>query len=252
MRPKSVSGRERPVSRPEKPPQVQGCGEPSLTVVATPIGNLQDLSPRAAEALSTADIWFVEDSRVSSKLGHVLQVKKPMRVLNDHSTPQAVEKYLREIQAGLAAVVVSDGGTPVVSDPGTLLIDRCHDEGIPVHAVPGPSAVTLALSLSGFFGQRFAFLGFLGRKAGDIRAELLPFVDSPITLVLFESPHRIDALLDVAAEVLGSRRYAICREMTKIHEQVVRGTLPDRPSVAEMVRKGEFTLVFEGRRKARR
>ena len=224
-------------------------GSPRLTLVASPIGNLGDLSPRAAQALSEADVWFVEDSRVSGRLGVHLGVKRPMRVLNDHTSPSQVERYAADVKAGLRAVVLTDGGAPVVSDPGALLGDACHDLGVPVTSIPGPSAVTNALALSGFFGQRFAFLGFLGRKPGAIRAELEPFADSPLTLVLFESPHRIDALLRVAHEALGERRYAICREMTKVYEQTYRSRLPESPDETTVPRKGEFTLVVEGRRR---
>ncbi len=220
-----------------------------LTLVASPIGNLGDLSPRAAETLTGADVWFVEDTRVSGKLALHLGIKKPMRVLNDHTSPPQVERYAQEIANGLNAVVLTDGGAPVVSDPGALLGDACHERGVSVYSIPGPSAVTNALALSGFFGQRFAFLGFLGRKAGAIRGELEPFVDSPLTLVLFESPHRIDSLLAAAHESLGSRRYAICREMTKTYEQTVRARLPEIPNEDTVPRKGEFTIVIEGRRR---
>ncbi len=220
-----------------------------LTLVASPIGNLGDLSPRASATLAEADIWFVEDTRVSGKLAAHLGLKKPMRVLNDHTSPAQVERYADEVKAGLNAVVLTDGGAPVVSDPGALLGDACHELGVPVFSVPGPSAVTNALALSGFFGQRFAFLGFLGRKAGAIRGELEPFAESSLTLVLFESQHRIDALLTVAHEALGARRYAICREMTKAFEQTYRGRLPEIPDERAVPRKGEFTLVIEGRRR---
>lgn len=224
-------------------------GGPRLTLVASPIGNLGDLSPRAAGELAEADVWFVEDSRVSGKLGVHLGIKKPMRVLNDHTSPAQVERYAADVKAGLRAIVLTDGGAPVVSDPGAMLGDACHEIGVPVFSIPGPSAVTNALALSGFFGQRFAFLGFLGRKAGAIRGELQPFADSPLTLVLFESPHRIDALLKAAHEALGERRYAICREMTKTFEQTYRSRLPEVPDEATVPRKGEFTLVIEGRRR---
>ena len=172
-----------------------------------------------------------------------------MRVLNEHTSPSQIERYVAEIQAGASAVVLTDGGSPAISDPGTQLTDACHEAGIAITAVPGPSAVPTAIALSGFFGQRFAFLGFLGRKAGAIRDELEPFVDSPYTLVLFESPFRVDALFAVLAESLGARRYAICREMTKMHEQVFRGTMPYLPTEAEVPRKGEFTIVIEGKRR---
>jgi len=221
----------------------------SLTLVATPIGNLSDLSPRASDALSNAQVWFVEDTRVSGKLQSHLNLRKPMRVLNDHTSPEQIQKYLEEVRSGAHAAVLTDGGSPVVSDPGAILCDLCHEAGIPVYGIPGPSAPILALTLSGFFGQRFVFLGFLPRKPGDIRSELSPFAESPLTIVLFESQFRIGPLLEAAHSVLGERRYAICREMTKAHEQVFRGRLPYVPSEAEVPRKGEFTIVIEGRRK---
>lgn len=220
-------------------------------MVATPIGNLGDLSPRSIETLRQVDFWLVEDTRVSGKLQSHLGIKKPMRVLNDHTSPAQIDRYVLEIASGTWAAVVTDGGSPVVSDPGTILCDKCHSAGVGVDAVPGPSAVTTALMLSGFFGQRFCFLGFLGKKAGAIRSELRPFIESPLTLVLFESPFRIEALLKAAAEELGERRYAICREMTKIHEQVFRGVLPAVPDERILPRKGEITVVIEGRRRGR-
>ncbi len=224
-------------------------GKGCLTLVTTPIGNLGDLTPRAAAALSEADSWIVEDTRVSGKLASHLGLKKSMRVLNDHTAAPKVEHYLAELKAGAKIALLTDGGAPSISDPGAILTDMCHDAGIQVEATPGPSAVINALSLSGFFGQRFAFLGFLGRKPGDIRKELAVFADSPITLVLFESPHRLDTLLKTAFEALDSRRYAICREMTKAHEQVFRDRLPNIPSEAQVPRKGEATVVIEGRRR---
>ena len=120
-----------------------------------------------------------------------------------------------------------------------------------VQAIPGPSAVTTALMLSGFFGQRFAFLGFLGRKGGAMKSEFALFAESPYTLVLFESPHRLDNCLKAAFEALGERRYAICREMTKLHEQVFRGKLPIIPDEKLVPRKGEVTIVIEGVRRSR-
>jgi 16S rRNA (cytidine1402-2'-O)-methyltransferase len=220
-----------------------------LTLVATPIGNLGDLSRRAIETLSEADWWIVEDTRVSAKLQSVLGIKKRMVVLNDHSRPEKIEAYVEGIEDGSHVALVTDGGSPVISDPGALLVDRVRDAGVDVDAIPGPSAVTNALALSGFFAQRFVFLGFLGRKAGSIRSELEPFTDSPLTIVLFESPFRIRKMLETAHETLGSRRYAICREMTKTFQQVYRARLPEAPDVKTMPEKGEITLVIEGKRK---
>ena len=148
-----------------------------------------------------------------------------------------------------SAALVTDGGAPVVSDPGAHLCDLVHQAGWEVDAIPGPSAVIDALMLSGFYAQRFAFLGFLGRKPAAMRKELESFVASPITLVLFESPHRLQALIEVAGEVLGPRRYAICREMTKAFQQVWRDFLPNVPPEASVPRKGEVTIVVEGHRR---
>lgn len=220
-----------------------------LSLVCSPIGNLGDLTPRAAETLREADFWIVEDTRVSGKLGQVLGVKKPMRVLNDHARPDLVARMADEIEAGAHAALLTDGGAPAVSDPGALLTDQLHERGVTVTVAPGPSAVVSALALSGFFAQRFAFFGFLGRKPGDIRKELAPFAESAMTLVLFESPHRFRNPLETGHEVLGPRRYAVCREISKAHEQVWRGRLPVLPTEAEVPAKGEFTLVIEGVRR---
>lgn len=201
------------------------------------------------QSLESADFWIVEDTRVSGKLASHLSLKKPMRVLNQHTEERGLQSLLAELVNGKTACLLTDGGCPVVSDPGALLVDLAHQQKVPIDAVPGPSAVTTALMLSGFFGQRFSFLGFLGRKPGAIREELLPFADSPQTLVLFESPHRLETLLKVSSEVLGERRYAICRELTKSHQQIYRNRLPTSPLESEVPKKGEVTLVIEGKRK---
>ncbi len=227
--------------------ETEGSGK--LTLVATPIGNLADLSPRAVESLGAADFWIVEDSRISGKLASHLGLKKPMRILNDHTSRNQVERYLADLVAGGHAALLTDGGAPAISDPGSILTDLCHEAGVQLEAIPGPSAVVTALMLSGFFAQRFAFLGFLGRKPGPMKSEMKVFADSPLTLVLFESPHRLDVLLKAAFEALGPRRYVICRELTKMHEQAYRSTLPEIPTEGQVPRKGELTLVIEGRRK---
>lgn len=220
-----------------------------LRVVATPIGNLGDLSPRAVNALTDVDFWIVEDARVSGKLQSHLGVRRPMRLLNDHTPDGKIEAYVTEILGGKRVAILTDAGTPAISDPGARLVDRCREEGISIEGIPGPSAPALSLSISGFFAQRYVFLGYLPRKPGALKAEFEPFADSPLTLVLFESPHRLDKTLATAAEVLGSRRYAICRELTKMHEQVHRATLPDIPSESTVPRKGEITIVIEGKRR---
>jgi 16S rRNA (cytidine1402-2'-O)-methyltransferase len=222
-----------------------------LVLVATPIGNLGDLSARAIEELSKADIWIVEDTRVSGKLQSHLGLSKPMRVFNEHTQASALERYVGDLSGGVTAALLTDGGSPAISDPGAILTDLCHEAGIAVDAIPGPSAVTTALMLSGFFAQRYCFLGFLGRKPGPIRQELQPFADSPYTLVLFESPFRIKTLLENAYTALGDRRYAVTRELTKIHQQVYRSRLPHIPSETEVPPKGEVSVVIEGKRKTK-
>lgn len=196
-----------------------------------------------------ADCWFVEDSRVSGKLAAHLGVKKPMRILNEHTSQSRVEAYADEIVGGLDAALLTDAGTPGISDPGALLTDLLLDRSVEIDAAPGPSAVTTALMLSGFFAQRFAFLGFLPRKEGALREEFRSFEDSTMTLVLFESPFRVEKLARGAFEVLGSRRIVFCRELTKVHQQICRVTLPEVPGEQIMPRKGEFTIVIEGKRR---
>lgn len=220
-----------------------------LVLVATPIGNLADLSHRAEESLRSADFWIVEDSRVSAKLASHLGLSKPMRVLNEHTPPAKIEQLVAEVAKADTVALLTDGGTPVISDPGAILTDRLHEEGVEIDCAPGPSAVTTALALSGFFGQRFAFLGFSGRKAGDIRALLAPYADSSMTIIAFESPFRFVKYLEVAAEVLGDRRFAVCRELTKMHQQVVRGNLNNLAILRDVPQKGEVTLVIEGKRR---
>lgn len=230
-------------------PSVEGAEGTALILVATPIGNLGDLSPRAIDALTGANRWIVEDTRVSGKLQSHLGIHLPMRVLNDHTSDYQLEKLFAEVRQGGRTALLTDGGTPAISDPGARLTDLCLDAGVRVDAIPGPSAVTTALMLSGFFAQRFAFLGFLPRKAGAIRAELAQFSESPYTIVLFESPHRVAATLSLAGEVLGSRRFAACREMSKLHQEVVRGQLENEATYMNLATKGEYCIVIEGRRR---
>jgi 16S rRNA (cytidine1402-2'-O)-methyltransferase len=220
-----------------------------LTLVAGPIGNLGDLTIRAKETLVSCPLWVVEDSRVSSRLASHLEVRPSLTLLTDHSHPSQITKLVERIGREGPAALLTDAGTPGISDPGALLVQEAIESGLKVDALPGPSAVTLALSLSGFFAQRFAFLGFLPRKPGPAKEVLSPFVDSSLTLVLFEGPHRVLKTLETAHQALGPRRCVICRELTKLHQQVWRGTLDKLPTDKQVPAKGEFTLVIEGLRK---
>jgi len=225
--------------------------EGGISLVATPIGNLGDLSPRSIEALTSADLWLVEDTRVSARLATKLEVRKPMKLLTDQTEDSQLFKYIQLAKSGTKIAVITDGGSPGISDPGSRLCDLSHEAEISLDAIPGPSAVTMALTLSGFYGQRFAFLGFLGRKPGAIKSEIEGFASSPLTLVIFENPRRIEMLIENAFSCLGERRYAICRELTKVHQQVWRGTLAELPSEEVCPRLGEFTVVIEGKRSSR-
>ena len=224
-------------------------GPGRLVLVATPLGNLGDISPRAKQAMEEATAWVVEDTRVSGKLQSVLGVRKTMLTLNDHTTPVKLRQFLTMLAEGAQLALLTDAGTPGISDPGADLVDLCHQDGIEVDSIPGPSAVPLALSLSGFFAQRFAFLGFLPRKAGEANSVLAPFVDSTLTVVLFESPFRVAKTLALLAQNFPERRYAVARELTKQHQQIYRGVFPALPSLKDMPEKGEFTLVVEGKRR---
>jgi 16S rRNA (cytidine1402-2'-O)-methyltransferase len=217
-----------------------------LSIVATPIGNLDDLSPRAARALEKADVIACEDTRVTRKLLTRVQTRAklvPYHAQNERSrTPDLVHR----VAAGERVALVTDAGTPGVSDPGQRLIAACVQAGLRIEIVPGPSAAIAALVLSGLPGARFVFEGFLPRTATARRRRLRDLVREERTLVLFESPHRLPESIEDMLAILGDRRAAVVRELTKMHEEVLRGSLS---GLLEMVRdgvRGEVTLVIEG------
>jgi len=220
-----------------------------LTLVGTPIGNLGDVSERARATLASADLVVAEDTRRTGRLLQHLGIERPMLSMFEGNERDRVDPILAALRDGRDVAVVTDAGMPSVSDPGFRLVRACADAGIEVAVVPGPSAVTAALVVSGLPTDRFAFEGFLPRRGGERRQRLRAVADDDRTLVLFESPNRVVATLEAIAEELGpDRRVALCRELTKLHEEVVRGT------VAEVLRqlggeapKGEVVLVVEGR-----
>ena len=219
-----------------------------LVVVATPIGNLGDLSPRAAEALSTADLVLAEDTRRTGRLLQHIGAGTPQRSFHEHNERERLDEVLALLCDGATVALVTDAGTPAVSDPGYRLVAACADAGVAVGAVPGPSAVLHALVVSGLPTDRFAFEGFLPRKGAARTARLDELATEPRTTVLFLSPHRADDDLRDLADHLGTDRpAALCRELTKLHEEVVRAPLGDlaRRAAAEAPR-GEVTLVVAG------
>ncbi len=225
-----------------------------LRIVATPIGNLADLSLRAREALLTADLVACEDTRRTGRLFEALgtsgSVKRPpMLPLHDHNERRQIDRVLARLLAGEAVALVSDAGTPLVSDPGYRLVRAAVARNIPVEALPGPSAPLAALLVSGLPPQPFTFLGFPPPKPGRRRRFFVAWADLDHTLVFFESPHRAAASLADAAEVLGAERQAaVCRELTKLHEEVLRGSLSELAyEVANRGRlRGEVTVVVAG------
>ncbi len=217
-----------------------------LFVCATPIGNLGDVSVRLAEILGSVDVIYAEDTRRVAKLLSHLGLKVKTRALFAGNESERTAELVRDLEQGVDVALVSDAGMPVVSDPGALAVDRARSLGATVTVIPGPSAVTMALALSGFPGDRFAFEGFLPRKGQDRVKRLADIAADPRAVVLFASPHRLlDDLGDLSGVVGQERPIAINRELTKIHEEVWVGPIGD--SVAtweEKTMKGEFTLVL--------
>jgi 16S rRNA (cytidine1402-2'-O)-methyltransferase len=217
--------------------------ESGLYIVATPIGNLGDISTRAIALFEAADVIAVEDSRVTGKLLHHLGLKKRMRPYHDHSSESDRDSLLDVARAGVV-VLVSDAGTPLISDPGYKLVRAARDAGVPVTTAPGPSAAIAALSISGLPTDRFLFVGFLPSKAkarGDAIAEIATVRAS---LVLYESGSRLGATLTALAERLGEREAVVVRELTKKFEEVVRGSLAELAvHYADTAPKGEIVVM---------
>ncbi|MCS7259989.1 MAG: 16S rRNA (cytidine(1402)-2'-O)-methyltransferase [Anaerolineae bacterium] len=218
-----------------------------LYLVATPIGNLEDITLRALRILRECDLIATEDTRTTGRLLTHFGIEKPLLSYFEHNKLQRLDQLLETLRRGNVALV-SEAGTPLFSDPGYELVRAALAEGIPVVPVPGPSAIITALSVSGLPSDRFFFLGFLPRRAASRRALLDEVSGIRATLVCFEAPHRLyETLADMQAILGGSRPCAICRELTKRHEEVWRGTLAEAYAVwKERQPRGEFTLVVGG------
>ena len=207
-----------------------------LFVVGTPIGNLGDLSPRVRDTLATVDVILCEDTRVTAKLLNYLGIKKPLERCDENVIARKAQAVVERIEAGQRVAFVSDAGMPAISDPGQHLVDAALDAGLKVEVVPGPSAVTCAIALSGLSASHFFFEGFLPRKPGARLRRLERLSSVPGALVIYESPHRVTSTLDACAEVFGERPCALVRELTKVHEECRRGTAAQ---LSESVRKQE-------------
>jgi len=228
---------------------VPDTGRVPLVLAGAPIGRADDASPRLVATLATAELVAAEDTRRLHRLCADLGITLTGRVVSyfEGNEAQRTPELLVALRAGQRVVLVTDAGMPTVSDPGYRLVAAAAAEDLPVTCVPGPSAVTTALAVSGLPTDRFCFEGFLPRKAGERRARLAELQADRRTTVLFEAPHRLsDALVDMAAVLGPERRAVVCRELTKTYEQVVRGTLPELVAWAAGGVRGEVTLVLEG------
>jgi 16S rRNA (cytidine1402-2'-O)-methyltransferase len=221
----------------------------ALVLVATPIGNLGDLSPRAVEALRSADVICCEDSRRTGRLlAHAgVAHTAPLLVVNDHTEAARIGEVLARLARGERVAVVTDAGTPGISDPGERLVRAAAAGGFTVEIVPGPSAAIAALVASGLPTGRFVFEGFLPRKGSGRTERLDELASERRTVVLYEAPHRLKrTLADLAGALGAERRVAVGRELTKLHEEVWRGTLRDAVAWAESEPRGELVIVLEG------
>ena len=224
---------------------------PALYVVATPIGNLRDVTLRALDVLKSVDAIAAEDTRVTSRLlNHYGIAGKKLIALHEHNEQRAARRVVDELQAGLSVAFTTDAGTPALSDPGARLVTAAREAGFPVIPVPGANAAVTALSASGFVDSRFLFYGFLPAKTGERRAAIESISGVPYLLVLYEAPHRIaDTLADLEALLGGTRRIVIARELTKLFETVHACELGEaRQWLAADANqtKGEFVLIIEG------
>lgn len=221
-----------------------------LYVVATPIGNLEDISPRAIEILSQVDLIAAEDTRHSRRLLERYHILTPLVSYHDHNENRLATKLITQIKAGDSLALISDAGTPLISDPGYDLVRLAHEEKVPVVAVPGASALIAALSISGLPVQQFSFEGFLSAKAVSRQQRLNELKYVKRTMAFYEAPHRVEALLKDIVTIFGAdREICVARELTKRYEQTCRGSaglLVDKIKSGEIPQKGEFVILVEG------
>ncbi len=218
----------------------------TLYLVATPIGNLEDITLRATRVLREVSVIACEDTRRTRGLLTHLNIQTPTMSLHEHNERARIPQILTMLREGKSVAVVTDAGTPAISDPGAALVAEAVRAGLPVIPIPGASAVTSVVALADFPADRFAFVGFLPRRRSERKRMLQSLAGLPLALVMFEAPHRVQEALRDVEEVLGPRRMLLARELTKVHEEVLRGTVADvRASIGGALR-GEVTLLVEG------
>lgn len=222
----------------------------TLYLVGTPIGNLGDFSPRAVETLENCDFIAAEDTRVTVKILNHFGIKKPMISYFEHNRRERGEIIVERLLAGESCALVTDAGMPAISDPGEELVFQCHENGIPVHSVPGPSALVTALALSGMPSGRFTFEGFLSMNKHSRREHLESLKNEERTMIFYEAPHKLSSTLKDIAKYFGDRRITIVRELTKIHEEVIRSTLFEAAEKYENSEiRGEIVMIIDGAEK---
>jgi hypothetical protein len=219
----------------------------TLYLVGTPIGNLSDLSERARKVLSEVDFIAAEDTRNSGRLLAFYGIKKPMVSYFEHNKRERGELIVARIQNGEACALVTDAGMPAVSDPGEDLVRLCAERGVPVSVVPGPCAAIAALAVSGLFTAKFVFEGFLSTATGERRESLERLKSETRTILLYEAPHKLKTTLADLEKALGDRKISLCRELTKLNEEILRTTLSEAVTYYENTApRGEYVLVIEG------
>ncbi len=218
---------------------------PGLYIVATPIGNLRDITLRALDVLRAADVVLAEDTRVAAKLLSAYDIKKPLIRYDDHAGPQVLPQIIERLRAGHVVAQISDAGTPLISDPGFRLVEVARETGANVHPIPGASSVLAALCLAGLPTDRFMFAGFLPNKSAARKTFLADFTATAATLVFFETGPRLHESLKDMQDVLGDREACVCRELTKLYESAYRGTISHLVADSHLAEpKGEIVIVI--------
>ena len=218
---------------------------PSLYLIPTPVGNMEDITLRAIHTLEMVDFLLCEDTRVTSELLHKLSIKKKLIHSDDHNEDSLKEMVLSKLQEGNNIGLVTDRGTPIISDPGYKIVEYVTSHGFNVISLPGPTAFVPALTMSGINPAPFLFYGFLNSKDSKRKKELETLKKLPYTIILYEAPHRIQDMLTSLLEVFGNRKIALCREISKKYEEAIRGTITDVLEVVDSI-KGEMVVVVEG------
>ena len=224
-------------------------GQATLYLVPTPIGNLSEMSPRAVEVLNSVDVIACEDTRTSGTLLKHFEVHARLIAYHNFNEESSSRGIVALLEEGKNVALISDAGYPLINDPGQRVVSDVTEHGFNVVPVSGPSAFLNALVASGLVAQPFLFVGFLPQGNGERKKKLMEYRDYPMTMIFYEAPHRIDRMLESCLEVLGDRKCTLARELTKKHEEFIRGTISEVLSVVEQIR-GEMVVVVEGKQKS--